>query len=74
MHIWNQHVVEIYTADSIYKRLVTEIQVFLARRDNCPNNYCHDLGVGVGVAHQGKNFNQGYIFWTIKDRMLIFHI
>jgi hypothetical protein len=39
---------------------------FLARRDNCPESYCHDPGVGVGggvgVTPQGKNFNLGYIF------------
>jgi hypothetical protein len=45
---------------------------FLARRDDCPESYCHDPG--VGVTPQGKNFNLGYIFWTIRDRMLIFHI
>jgi hypothetical protein len=44
----------------------------LARRDDCPESYCHDPG--VGVTPQGKNFNLGYIFWTIRDRMLIFHI
>jgi hypothetical protein len=35
---------------------------FLARRDDCPESYCHDPGVGVGVTPQGKNFNLGYIF------------
>jgi hypothetical protein len=38
------------------------IWVFLARRDDCPESYCHDLGVGVSVTPQGKNFNLGYIF------------
>jgi hypothetical protein len=45
---------------------------FLARRDNCPKSYCHDPGVGVSL--QGKNFNLGYIFLTIRDRMLILYI
>jgi hypothetical protein len=32
---------------------------FLARRDDCPESYCHDPGVGggVGVTPQGKTFN-----------------
>jgi hypothetical protein len=38
------------------------LQAFLARQDNCPESYCHDPGVGVGVTPQGKNFNLGYIF------------
>jgi hypothetical protein len=48
----------------------------LACRDDCPESYCHDHGVGVGISvtPQWKNFNLGYIFWTIRDRMLIFHI
>jgi hypothetical protein len=39
-------------------------QPLLARRDNCPESYCHDPGVsvGVGITPQGKNFNLGYIF------------
>jgi hypothetical protein len=45
---------------------------FLACRDDCPESYCHDSG--VGVTPQGKNFNLGYIFRTIRDRILIFHI
>jgi hypothetical protein len=48
--------------------------LLLARRDNCPESYCHDSSVSVGVTPQGKNFNLGYIFWTIRDRILIFHI
>jgi hypothetical protein len=39
--------------------------LFLAHRDNCPESYCHDPG--VGVTPQGKNFNLSYIFWTIRD-------
>jgi hypothetical protein len=35
---------------------------FLARQDDCPESYCHDPCVGVGVTPQGKNFNLGYIF------------
>jgi hypothetical protein len=35
--------------------------LFLARRDECPESYCHNSGVGVdisvGVTPQGKNFN-----------------
>jgi hypothetical protein len=46
--------------------------LFLARREDCPESYCHDPG--VGVTPQGKNFNLDYIFWTMGDRMLIFHI
>jgi hypothetical protein len=37
---------------------------FLARWDDCPESYCHDPGVDVGVSvtPQGENFNLGYIF------------
>jgi hypothetical protein len=38
------------------------LSFFLARRDNCPESYCHDPGVDVSVTPQGKNFNLGYIF------------
>jgi hypothetical protein len=38
------------------------LSYFLARLDDCPESYCHDPGVGVGVTPQGKNFNLGYIF------------
>jgi hypothetical protein len=42
------------------------MKIFSARRDDCPESYCHDPGVGVGggvgVTPQGKNFNLGYIF------------
>jgi hypothetical protein len=35
----------------------------LARRDDCPESYCHDPGVGgIGVTPEGKNFDLGYIF------------
>jgi hypothetical protein len=36
----------------------------LAHRDDSPESYCHDTGVGVGVSvtPQGKKFNLGYIF------------
>jgi hypothetical protein len=34
--------------------------LFLARRDDCPESYYHDPG--VGVTPQRKNFNLGYIF------------
>jgi hypothetical protein len=46
------------------------VNQFLARRNDCPESYCHD----VGVTPQGKNFNLGYIFLTMGDRMLIFHL
>jgi hypothetical protein len=41
-----------------------ENTIFLACRDDCPESYYHDPGVGVsvGVTPQGKNFNLGYIF------------
>jgi hypothetical protein len=39
-----------------------ELSLFLALRYDCPESYCHDPGVGVGVTPQGKNFNLGYIF------------
>jgi hypothetical protein len=61
--------------DKKWKMFSTLIMIgihFLARRDDCPESYCHDPG--VCVTPQGKNFNQGYIFWTIRDRMLVFHI
>jgi hypothetical protein len=36
------------------------------QKNDCPESYCHDPGVGVGVSigitPQGKNFNLGYIF------------
>jgi hypothetical protein len=41
------------------------VTTFLARRDDCPESYCHDPGVGGGgggVTLQGKNFNLGFIF------------
>jgi hypothetical protein len=41
---------------------------FLARRDDCPESYCHDPG--VGVTPQGKNFNLGYITWAISFELL----
>jgi hypothetical protein len=36
--------------------------LLFARRDGCPESYCRDPGVGVGVTPRGKNFNLGYIF------------
>jgi hypothetical protein len=38
------------------------LSFLLARRDDCPESYRHDPGVGVSVTPQGKNFNLGYIF------------
>jgi hypothetical protein len=36
--------------------------VFLARRDDCSESYCHDPS--IGATPQGKNFNLGYNFFN----------
>jgi hypothetical protein len=46
----------------MYSNFVALTFFFLAHREDCPESYCHDPGVGVGVTPQGKNFNLGYIF------------
>jgi hypothetical protein len=35
--------------------------LFLARRDDCPESYCHDPGVGVDVTPQEKTLT-----WAIS--------
>jgi hypothetical protein len=39
-----------------------EKPLLLSFKQDCPESYCHDPGVGVGVTPQGKSFNLGYIF------------
>jgi hypothetical protein len=45
----------------VNKVLTSAFAYFLSRRDDCPERYCHDPGVGVSIAPQGKYFNLGYI-------------
>ena len=49
------------------------MNIFLARRDECPESYCRTPGVGVGVGvHMHKNFNLAYNSWTTIGRPFIF--
>ena len=62
-----------------YRKYHIEIKKthFLARRDECPESYCHPPGVGVGVGvcvRVHKNFNLAYNFLTNTDWAFIFHM
>ena len=51
--------------------------IFLARRDECPESYCRTPGVGVGVGvgvRVYKNFNLAHNSWTALGRAFIFHM
>ena len=45
----------------------------LARRDECPESYCHTVGVRIRV-RMHKNFNLAYNSWTTIGRAFIFHM
>ena len=47
--------------------------MFLARRDECPESYCHTVGVRVHVCVK-NNFNLAHNSRTTIGRAFIFHM
>jgi hypothetical protein len=49
--ISNMRTTDIKTRVRFY---IVELPYFIARQDGCPESYCHDPGVSVGITSQGN--------------------